>query len=87
MPDGRHLTISSRTRDGFVEVEVADTGCGILGKDMDRLFDPFFTTKEEGTGLGLFVSYEIIERHHGNIEVKSTLGQGTTVMVRLPMFL
>ncbi len=85
MPDNGILTISSHAHNGFVEIEFTDTGCGISEEDMDRLFDPFFTTKEEGTGLGLAVSYGIIEAHHGSIEVKSRLGEGTTVMVKLPI--
>ncbi|MFH1898517.1 MAG: ATP-binding protein [Candidatus Desantisbacteria bacterium] len=84
MPDGGILTISSHAHDGFVEIEFTDSGCGIPEGDMDRLFDPFFTTKEEGCGLGLAISYGIIERHQGELLVKSRLGQGSTVMVKLP---
>lgn len=52
---------------------------------MDKLFNPFFTTKEGGTGLRLAVSYGIIERHQGKIEIQSKLGKGTTIIIKLPI--
>jgi two-component system NtrC family sensor kinase len=69
-----------------VEISVADTGCGIPPENLDKLFDPFFTTKEvgQGTGLGLAVSYGIVERHGGMIRVQSKVGQGSTFTIRLP---
>jgi len=87
MPEGGNLTIkSSVTDDGFIEVKFTDTGCGIPEENIDKLFDPFFTTKKDkGTGLGLAVSYGIIEAHQGNIEIQSQVGKGTTVTVRLPL--
>lgn len=85
MPKGGVLTISSSQKDKFIEVKFIDTGCGILKENMDKLFDPFFSTKEGGTGLGLAVSYGIIEKHQGSIEVKSELGKGTAVIVKLPV--
>ena len=87
MPEGGFLTISSSRKDAFVEIKFIDTGCGIPEENMDRLFDPFFTTKEEikGTGLGLAVSYGIVERHQGSIEMESKLGKGTTVIIKLPV--
>jgi len=83
------INIATRTgEDGrFIEIEFTDTGCGISRENLDKIFDPFFTTKEvgSGTGLGLAVSYGIITRHRGTIEVKSSPGQGTTFIVRLPL--
>jgi len=72
---------------GMMEVSIKDTGPGIEPEHMDRLFDPFFTTKEvgHGTGLGLAVSYGIIERHEGRIKVESEPGKGTTFVVQLPL--
>jgi signal transduction histidine kinase len=65
-------------------VRVADSGEGIPEENMDRIYDPFFTTKKGGTGLGLSICYSIVKSHKGEIEVRSRLGQGTTVLVTLP---
>lgn len=69
-----------------VEITVSDTGCGIPKANLQRIFDPFFTSKEvgKGTGLGLSVSYGIVASHGGDIEVESTVGEGTTFRVYLP---
>jgi len=88
MPAGGTLTITSTMapEDSFVQVRFADTGTGIPEKNLHRIFDPFFTTKadKKGTGLGLAVSYGIIERHRGHIEVQSEEGKGTTFNIKLP---
>jgi len=70
-----------------VEIAVIDTGCGIPPENLDKLFDPFFTTKEvgQGTGLGLAVSYGIVERHGGTIRVQSEVGRGSTFTIWLPI--
>jgi len=70
-----------------VRIDVRDTGKGIPPEHLDRLFDPFFSTKKEGegTGLGLSVSYNIINKHNGRIEVESTQGEGTCFSIFLPM--
>lgn len=89
MGGGGTISVSSRlsSDNGMMEVSVKDTGPGILPEHIDRLFDPFFTTKEvgHGTGLGLAVSYGIIERHEGRIKVQSKPGAGTTFVVQLPL--
>jgi two-component system NtrC family sensor kinase len=70
----------------MIELRFQDTGEGIAKEHLPKIFDPFFTTKEEvGTGLGLAVSYGIIERHGGRIEVFSELGVGTTFVIKLPV--
>jgi len=70
-----------------VEISISDTGCGIPPEHLDKLFDPFFTTKEvgQGTGLGLSVSYGIIERHGGAIQVHSEVNRGSTFTIWLPL--
>jgi len=88
MPEGGPLTVFTRMTDGsgFVEIEVSDTGCGIPQDHLSKLFDPFFSTKStgEGTGLGLSVTLGIVEKHNGTIDVKSTVGEGSTFVIRLP---
>jgi two-component system NtrC family sensor kinase len=85
MNAGGTLTVTARPAGAMVEVRIADTGPGIAPEHLSRILDPFFTTKEKGTGLGLSVVYGIIERHGGTIDIESQVGQGTTVIVRLPM--
>ena len=88
-PEGGSLTIKSlRGEDGWVNIIFQDTGCGIPAENMDKIFTPFFTTKDEvkGVGLGLSVSYGIIERHGGKIEVESEVGKGSTFTVSLPVY-
>jgi len=78
---------ASETGQKGVEITVADTGCGIPPEHLDKLFDPFFTTKEvgQGTGLGLSVSYGIVQRHGGTIRVQSEAGKGTRFFIWLPI--
>ena len=85
MAGGGRLTIESqRTPDGQgVLVKISDTGCGIPEEHRERLFEPFFTTKDTGTGLGLPITYGIVERHNGSIDVRSQVGSGTTFLVTL----
>ncbi len=75
-----------KNADGVVRVVIHDTGRGIRKEDLPRIFDPFFTTKDvgQGTGLGLFITHDIILRHQGTIRVKSELGKGTTMAIALP---
>jgi len=86
MPSGGMLEVRSAANNGSVEIEVADTGMGIQRENLARVFDPFFTTKAtgRGTGLGLSVSYGIIKEHAGKIEVRSTLGKGTSFRLEFP---
>jgi two-component system NtrC family sensor kinase len=89
MPEGGNLIINSGKENGgeSVYVSVSDTGCGIKEENLERIFDPFFTTSGpgEGTGLGLSISYSIIREHGGEILAKSTVGQGTTFTILLPV--
>jgi len=86
VPPGR-IEIATRHAEGLAEITISDTGRGIPEDHIGKIFDPFFTTKEvnKGTGLGLAVSYGIIKKHGGNIDVTSTLGKGTTFIVKLPV--
>jgi signal transduction histidine kinase len=89
MPRGGSLTLRTSINDDQARAEVEDTGCGISPENMGKLFTPFFTTKPEikGVGLGLAVTYGIIQRHKGRIEVRSKVGEGTTFTVYLPLHL
>jgi len=69
---------------GKVLVRVTDTGEGIAEENLDRIYDPFFTTKKGGTGLGLSICYSIVKSHQGEIEIRSRVGQGTTVLITFP---
>ena len=86
MPSGGWLTLATSADDDTVIVEVRDTGVGIRREDIKRIYDPFFTTKGigRGTGLGLSVSYGILQEHGGAIFVESAPGKGTTFQVALP---
>ena len=79
------IEVLTRTDGRYVDIEVSDTGCGIPAEHLGRVFDSFFTTKSKGTGLGLAVSYRIVKRHGGDIEVRSEEGKGSTFTVRLPL--
>jgi len=68
-----------------VDIEVSDTGCGISQEHMDKIFEPFFSTKSKGTGLGLAVTYGIVQKHRGHIYASSKLKQGTQFMVEFPI--
>ncbi len=81
------ITIRTGREGDQVFVEIADTGKGIPAENIHRIFDPFFTTKPvgKGTGLGLALSYGIVQKHKGSIEVASEVGRGTVFRVRLPL--
>ena len=85
--EGKIYIAIKQVDDDWAEVAIRDTGCGIPQDKINRIFEPFFTTKPvgSGTGLGLSVSYGIINAHHGSIDVQSELGVGTTFTIRLPI--
>ena len=93
-PEGGSITIATETasdtgsaeRDRSIKVTISDTGAGIAPAIIGKIFDPFFTTKPvgEGTGLGLAICHKIIEEHGGSIDVMSEVGDGTTLIIRLP---
>jgi two-component system NtrC family sensor kinase len=86
--EGQVVVVSSCSA-SHIRVDVADNGPGIPESKLKRIFDPFFTTKEagKGTGLGLWVSYSIMEKMDGTISVKSQVGQGATFTVEIPISL
>ncbi|MEP6742839.1 MAG: ATP-binding protein [bacterium] len=85
MPDGGKLEISCVSDNGRLRLQFADSGTGMPEDVRQKIFDPFFSTKgAHGTGLGLSVSYSIIERHEGSISVASNLGEGTIFTIELP---
>ncbi|SPD75725.1 PAS domain S-box protein (modular protein) [uncultured Desulfobacterium sp.] len=89
MEKGGTITVSAGYpgNNGFVEILISDTGCGIPDEEIKHIFEPFFTTKEEGkgVGLGLSVVFGIITRHNGSIDVESEIGKGTSFRIRLPV--
>ena len=79
------ITRADREPDDGVVVTISDSGCGVPEEQLGKLFDPFFTTKGTGgTGLGLSVSYGIIQAHGGTIKAESDLGMGMTFIIWLP---
>jgi signal transduction histidine kinase len=87
MPEKGSLTIGTRniqqkkSRRQNLELQIQDTGIGIPEQNLKRIFDPFFTTNKNGTGLGLSVVHQIVERHSGSIRVSSEVNHGTTFTI------
>jgi signal transduction histidine kinase len=85
MPKGGRLEIScAPVPNRRVRVRVEDTGVGIAPENLTKIFELYYTTKERGTGVGLSMVYRTVQIHNGEIDVESTLGQGTTFIVVLP---
>jgi PAS domain S-box-containing protein len=87
IPEKGVISIRTAAEKGRVTVEIEDTGSGISEENMPKLFTPFFTTKPvgQGTGLGLPISYGIVQSHHGEMDVRSKADQGTTFIITLPV--
>jgi two-component system, sporulation sensor kinase E len=85
MPGGGTLTLSAERREDEALVTVQDDGTGIAEEDLPKIFEPYFTTKENGTGLGLTITFKIVKEHRGEITVKSRLGQGSAFTIALPV--
>jgi signal transduction histidine kinase len=85
MPKKGSLQISNRVKGEKLVIEVRDSGVGIPKERINSLFKPFNTTKENGTGLGLHYCKKTMEDHGGDIEVKSEVGSGTTIILKIPM--
>jgi PAS domain S-box-containing protein len=85
MPQGGALTLRGRRNTTTVQLDVSDTGSGIPPEQYTQIFEPLFTTKPGGTGLGLFIVHEIVAAHGGHVTVQSTVGQGATFTITLPL--
>ncbi|WCK54232.1 PAS domain S-box protein [Aneurinibacillus sp. Ricciae_BoGa-3] len=86
MPNGGRIFVKVKMEDDQnILIQVTDQGCGISEDRLSKLGEPFYTTKEKGTGLGLTVSYKIVQNHHGKMRIKSEKGKGTTVEIVLPV--
>lgn len=79
------ITIAFENHEGFILISVHDEGVGMSEEQLKRLGEPFFTTKQNGTGLGLMVTYRIINQHNGVVDVESKVNVGTTFTVKLPL--
>ncbi|MGH9862511.1 MAG: ATP-binding protein, partial [Candidatus Acidiferrales bacterium] len=86
MPKGGRLRVRTARQNSRVQVEIGDTGVGIPPENLGKVYDPFFTTKStgRGTGLGLAVTYGIVQEHNGSIQVSSRAGEGTTFLLEFP---
>ena len=88
VPDGATITVATGTNPERSEVEIAisDDGPGIPDSVRGKIFDPFFTTKPQGvgTGLGLWITYNVVQEHQGRIDLESEVGRGTTFRIVLP---
>nr|WP_237562906.1 PAS domain S-box protein [Bacillus dakarensis] len=84
MPDGGDITVRVAITDGQVQISIQDTGVGIPEDKLKKIGEPFYTTKKNGNGLGLMVSYKIIESHNGTVYIESELNKGTTFNIVLP---
>jgi two-component system NtrC family sensor kinase len=83
----RLLTISRKYDDGIIEIRISDTGIGMNPEVCRRAFESFFTTKEigQGTGMGLYISYNLVAEVDGTLELESEPGKGTTVIIKIPL--
>lgn len=84
MPRAGVVTVGARVESHTLCIEVADEGVGIAPEEVERIFTLYYTTRPEGTGIGLSVVYRIVQMHDGSIDVRSELGRGTTMTMRLP---
>lgn len=84
MPDGGDITVRAAIINNQVQIAIQDTGVGIPQEKLKNIGEPFFTTKKNGNGLGLMVSFKIIESHNGKVFIESELNKGTTFNIVLP---
>ncbi len=85
MRAGGTLKIGIKLDEGIIEMNVIDYGVGIPEERFQKLGDPFYSNKEKGFGLGLMLTYKIIEQHHGKVSIQSKVGLGTQVTISFPV--
>jgi PAS domain S-box-containing protein len=85
MPSGGTVAVTTEAEASYLKVTIGDSGVGIPRENVERIFKMYYTTKSEGTGIGLALVRRVVDLHHGSIEIFSTVGQGTEVIVRLPI--
>ncbi len=85
MPNGGRLRVILKEQKKFAVLSIADEGTGIPDEIRDKIFDLYFTTKSEGSGIGLAMTYRILQLHHGSVEVQSNVGHGTEFVFRIPL--
>ena len=85
MPDGGRLRVALEEEKKSAVLRITDEGIGISDEIRDKIFDLYFTTKAEGSGIGLAMTYRILQLHHGSVEVQSSLGRGTEFVLRIPL--
>ena len=85
MKNGGEIEISAERQNGHINVSVKDTGPGIPSDELPKIFEPFYTTKESGTGLGLYITKQLVERNHGRISLESKLNEGTCFLLSFPV--
>jgi signal transduction histidine kinase len=85
MPDGGPLMIRASRSDDEAQIEVRDRGRGIPPEIRDKIFNLYFTTKPKGSGIGLAMTYRVMQLHNGAVEYESAEGQGTTFLLRFPL--
>jgi signal transduction histidine kinase len=84
MPDGGQLRFESSVRGDDAEIRISDTGCGIPSDVKDKVFGLYFTTKQKGSGIGLAMTFRIVQLHDGTIDFTSEPRKGTAFMIRIP---
>jgi len=84
MTDGGAISVTTERISNGIEVRITDEGTGIPEGDLEHIFEPFYTTRERGAGLGLSISYKIVEAHKGEIWAVSRLGKGASFIIQLP---
>lgn len=78
-------SIKAKKKGTNLNIEVSDTGVGMPKENLDNVFELYFSTKKKGVGLGLYLTKRIVERHNGNVSIKSQEGKGTTLSINLPI--